>query len=209
MRDLLALFRQSLAGLRVLVVATLLLGVAYPLLVTGVAQVAVPWQANGSLVTAAGERTTETGEAVGSALLGQATEDDGLFQPRPSAAGDGWDGLASGGSNLGPESPELLALVEERRAEVAAREGVDPAAVPPDAVTASGSGLDPHVSPAYAALQVPRVATAQGLDEAAVRALVADHTVGRALGVLGEPRVDVLELNIAVLAGARDAGAGD
>ncbi|GAB3089716.1 potassium-transporting ATPase subunit KdpC [Nocardioides zeae] len=208
MRDLLALLRQSLAGLRVLVAATVLLGVAYPLLVTGIAQVAVPWQANGSLVTAAGERTTDADEAVGSVLLGQATDDDGLFQPRPSAAGDGWDGLASGGSNLGPESPELLALVGERRAEVAAREGVDPAAVPPDAVTASGSGLDPQVSPAYAALQVPRVAAANGLDEAAVRALVAEHTAGRTLGILGEPRVDVLALNIAVLA-ARDAGAGD
>ncbi|MDQ1103407.1 potassium-transporting ATPase subunit KdpC [Nocardioides zeae] len=208
MRHLLALLRQSLAGLRVLVAATLLLGVAYPLVVTGIAQVAVPWRADGSLVTAAGEHTTDAGDAVGSALLGQATDDDTLFQPRPPAAGDGWDGLASGGSNLGPESPELLALVDERRAEVAAREGVDPAAVPPDAVTASGSGLDPAISPAYAALQVPRVAAASGLDEAEVRDLVADHTSGRTLGVLGEPRVDVLELNIAVLA-ARDAGAGD
>lgn len=208
MRDLLALLRQSLAGLRVLVAATVLLGVAYPLVVTGIAQVAVPWQANGSLLTEAGERTTDADAAIGSALLGQATDDDTLFQPRPSAAGDGWDGLASGGSNLGPESPELLALVEERRAEVAAREGVDPADVPPDAVTASGSGLDPQISPAYAAVQVPRVAAANGLDEAAVRDLVAEHTAGRTLGVLGEPRVDVLELNIAVRA-ARDAGAGD
>ncbi|MDF9715544.1 potassium-transporting ATPase subunit KdpC [Nocardioides sp. ChNu-153] len=206
MRDLLTLLRQSLAGLRVLLAATLLVGVAYPLAVTGIAQAVSPWRANGSLVTADGDRTTDPGEAVGSALLGQGVDDAGLFQPRPSAAGDGWDPLATAGSNLGPESPELLALVEERRTEVAAREGVDPADVPPDALTASASGLDPHVSQEYAALQVPRVAAAQGLAEDEVRALVAEHTSGRTLGVLGEPHVDVLGLNIAVLGAA---GEGD
>lgn len=202
MNDLLALARQSLAGLRVLVAATLLLGVAYPLLVLGAARVAAPWQADGSLVTATGERTTDAGAAVGSALLGQGVAGDELFQPRPSAAGDGWDGLASGGSNLGPESPDLLAEIAQRRTDVATREGVDGAEVPPDALTASASGLDPHVSPAYAALQVPRVAAATGLDEATVRDLVAEHTDGRLLGFLGEPRVDVLALNIAVLQAA-------
>lgn len=202
-QDLLALLRSSLAGLRVLAAATLLLGVLYPLAVTGVAQVVAPWQARGSLVTATGERTTDPDEAVGSALLGQRVDDPGLFLPRPSAAGDGYDALASAGSNLGPESPELVAAVRERQAEVAEREGVPVGDVPPDAVTASGSGLDPHVSEAYAALQVPRVAAAQGLPEDVVRRLVAEHTTGRALGVLGEPVVDVLGLNIAVRQAAR------
>lgn len=197
--NVLSFLRQAAAGLRVLLLMTLVLGVAYPLLVTGVAQVALPWRADGSLLTATGARTTEADDAVGSALLGQ-EGDASLFLPRPSAGG--WDPLATGGSNLGPENPELLATVEQRRAEVAEFEGVGPGDVPPDAVTASGSGLDPHISPAYAALQVPRVARAQGLDEASVLALVRAHTAGRALGVLGEPRVDVLGLNLAVLRAA-------
>ncbi|WP_244930794.1 potassium-transporting ATPase subunit KdpC [Nocardioides sp. W7] len=202
MKDLHALFRQSLAGLRLLLAATLLLGVAYPLLVTGVAAVAAPWQSRGSLVTADGSHTTDPDEAVGSALLGQAVTDESLFSPRPSAAGDGYDTLSTYGSNLGPESPDLIASIEELRAAVAEREGVDVSAVPADAVTASGSGLDPHISAAYADLQVPRVAAANGLSEDAVRALVEEHTSGRTLGVLGEPRVNVLQLNLAVLAGS-------
>lgn len=206
MNDLHGLYRQSLAGLRVLLLVTLVCGIAYPLAVTGIAQVAFPWQADGSLVTADGGRTTDARDAVGSALLGQAAPAD-LFQPRPSVAGDGYDPLASGGSNWGPEAPALVAAIRERRAAVAAREGVPVGEVPPDAVTASGSGLDPHISPAYADLQVPRVAAATGLPEAAVRALVDDHTEGRSLGVLGEPRVNVLELNLAVLQAARAAQA--
>ncbi len=197
---LLPLLRQTLAGLRVLALMTVVLGVLYPLAVTGVAQAVWPWQAGGSLVTASGERTIDPDRAVGSSLLGQLTTDDGLFQPRPSAAGDGYDPLATAGSNLGPESPDLLASIEERRTSVATREGVDPADVPADALTASASGLDPHISEAYAALQVPRVAAAQGLEESLVRELVAEHTAGRTLGVLGEPRVAVLALNLAVLA---------
>lgn len=195
MNDLLHLFRQSLAGLRLLLAATLLLGVAYPLAVTGFAAVASPWHARGSLVTATGEHTTDPSAAVGSALLGQGVTDPGLFVPRPSAAGEGWDTLSTYGSNLGPESPDLVAAIEARRAEVAAREGVPQAAVPADALTASGSGLDPDISPAYAELQVPRVAAAAGLAEDRVRDLVAAHTSGRTLGVLGEPRVNVLLLN--------------
>ncbi|KQW53779.1 potassium transporter KtrA [Nocardioides sp. Root1257] len=202
MKDLYALFRHSLAGLRVLVAATLLVGVAYPLAVYGVAAVAAPWQSHGSLVTATGAHTTDADDAVGSALLGQLTDDDRLFYNRPSAAGDGYDPLNSYGSNYGPESPDLIAAIKERKAEIAEREGVDPADVPPDAVTASGSGLDPDISEAYADLQVPRVAAATGLTEDAVRRLVAEHTSGRTWGVLGEPRVNVLELNIAVLAGS-------
>lgn len=200
------LVRQSWAGLRLMVAATLVLGVAYPLVVLGLAQAGTPWRANGSLVTADGGHTTDPADAVGSALLGQGVDDPGLFLPRPSAAGDGYDPLASYGSNLGPEEPALLEAVAERKAEVAAREGVAESAVPPDAVTASGSGLDPDISVAYAALQVPRVAAAQGLSVGEVRALVAAHTEDRTWGVLGEPRVDVLLLNIAVLGAAEDDG---
>jgi K+-transporting ATPase ATPase C chain len=202
MKDIYLLFRHSLAGLRVLIAATLLLGLAYPFAVYGVAAVAGPWQSHGSLVTATGAHTTDPDKAVGSALLGQTIGDDTLFQNRPSAAGEGYDPLNSYGSNYGPESPDLVAAIEERRAEIAAREGVDPADVPPDALTASGSGLDPDISEAYADLQVPRVAAAHGLSEDAVRRLVAEHTSGRTWGVLGEPRVNVLQLNIAVLAGS-------
>ncbi len=203
MKDLYALFRFSLAGLRVMVAATLVLGVLYPLLVTGFAQAVVPWRANGSLVTDTGAHTTDPDQAVGSELLGQLVDDPALFQPRPSAAGDGYDPLASAGSNLGPESPDLVAAIEERQVEVAEREGVPVSQVPPDAVTASASGLDPDISRAYAALQVPRVARANGLSEDAVRRLVEEATSGRTLGVLGEPRVNVLLLNIAVRQAAR------
>jgi K+-transporting ATPase ATPase C chain len=202
-KDIYALLRHSLAGLRVLIAATLLLGLAYPLAVTGIAQVAFPWHADGSLVTATGKHTTSTDDAVGSAIIGQLTEDDGLFYSRPSAAGDGYDTLSTYGSNLGPESPELAQAIRDRRAEVATREDVDPGQVPPDALTASASGIDPDISPAYAALQVPRVAAASGLTEAQVRGLVEDHTSGRTVGVLGEPHVDVLLLNIAVRNAAR------
>jgi K+-transporting ATPase ATPase C chain len=198
MDSLLALGRHSLVGLRALVVMTLLVGLAYPLAITGVAQTAFDWRASGSLVRADGTRTTSYDDAVGSALAGQAAAGPEWFHPRPSAAGDGWDPLATGGSNLGPQNPDLVATIEERRAAVAEEEGVDPADVPVDALTASASGLDPHVSPAYAALQVARVARENGLAEAQVRALVAEHTHGRTLGFLGEPRVDVLALNTAV-----------
>src|SRR5688500_7405985 len=124
MKDLYALFRQSLAGLRVLLAATLLFGVAYPLVVTGIAQAVIPWRANGSLVTATGAHTTDASEAVGSELIGQQVDDPALFQPRPSAAGDGYDTLSTYGSNLGPENPELIKAIKERRAEIAEREGV-------------------------------------------------------------------------------------
>jgi K+-transporting ATPase ATPase C chain len=204
MKDLYALFRQSLAGLRLLVAATLLLGLAYPAVVYGFGRVAAPWEARGSLVTADGSHTTDPGKAVGSALIGQLVDDPDLFQPRPSAAGDGYDMLSSYGSNLGPEEPALIDSIKERRAEIAQREGVDPSAVPPDAVTASGSGLDPHISVAYAELQVPRVAKANGLSEDDVRRLVDENTSSRTWGVLGEPHVNVLLLNIAVQQAARD-----
>lgn len=187
---MLPFLRQSVAGLRVLLVLTVVLGLAYPLAVHAVGRL-VPDRADGSLVRV-------DGVVVGSRLLGQPFAGDRWFLPRPSAAGDGYDPLASGASNLGPENPDLLATVQERRREVAAREGVPPDAVPADAVTASGSGLDPHVSPAYAELQVARVAGARDLDPADVRALVEDATEGRTLGVLGEVRVNVVEVNAAL-----------
>ncbi|MFD6133919.1 K(+)-transporting ATPase subunit C [Isoptericola sp. NPDC060257] len=182
-------------AVRAMIVLTLLLGVGYTAVITGVGQLVLPAQADGSLVR------DGDGTVVGSALIGQGfTDAEGAplpqyFQPRPSAAGDGWDGAASSGSNLGPENPDLVAAIGERRAAVAALEGVDPADVPADAVTASGSGLDPHISPEYAELQVARVAAARGLSDKEVSDLVARHTEGRALGYLGEPVVDVLELN--------------
>ena len=141
---------------------------------------------------------------VGSSLLGQLfTDDKGdplpqWFQPRPSAAGSGYDPLASSASNLGPENPALVKLIGERKAAAAALDGVAPSSVPPDAVTASGSGLDPDISPAYAYQQVDRVARARGLDPAQVHALVASHVSGRGLGFLGEPTVNVLALNMAL-----------
>ena len=189
-----AFARQALGGLRLLLALTLLLGVAYPTAVWAVGRV-VPDRADGSPLVV-------DGQVRGSRLVGQAFDGPGWFLPRPSAAGDGYDALASGASNLGPQNPDLLATVERRRTEVAAREGVSPAAVPADAVTASASGLDPDIGPAYAALQVPRVARERGLPEAQVRGLVADATSGRDLGFLGEPRVDVVTLNAAVAAAA-------
>lgn len=200
MKDLYSLLRTSLAGVRVLLLMTVVLGIAYPLAITGVAQVAFPWQADGSLIDASGEHVTVRADAVGSALLGQVVIDERLFQPRPSAAGEGYDSLASAGSNLGPQNADLVAAIETRKAEIARREGVDPSNVPPDAVTASASGLDPHISEEYAAIQVARVAELTGLGADHVRDLVAAHTDGRTFGVLGEPHVNVLTLNTAVLA---------
>src|SRR5512133_3081400 len=184
---MIAFLRQSLAGLRLLLVLTVVLGLAYPVAVYGVGRL-VPDRADGSMLTVGGQ-------VVGSSLIGQPFTGDEWFLPRPSAAGDGYDPLASGASNLGPENPDLLATVTQRRQEVAHREGVDPSAVPPDAATASGSGLDPDISPEYARLQVARVARARGLDPAAVTALVDNHVQGRDLGFLGAPHVNVLELN--------------
>ncbi len=189
--------RQLGAAVRAVAVLTLALGVVYPLAVTGVGQVVANTQANGSLLSV-------DGEAVGSALIGQSfTDADGAalpqwFQSRPSAAGEGYDGGASSGSNLGPTNPDLAAAIEERRASVSTLEGVSPDEVPADALTASSSGLDPHISPEYARLQVDRVAQERGLDIAEVRALVDSAAEGRPVGVLGEATVNVLKLNIAL-----------
>jgi K+-transporting ATPase ATPase C chain len=197
-----AAVRNHLAALRMLLVFTVLTGIAYPLFITGVAQAAFSDQANGSLVK-------QNGRTVGSSLIGQnynlplknpndpnevAKPDPKYFQPRPSAGG--YDPLASGATNLGPNDPDLVKTIDQRRTDIAAFDGVDPASVPPDALTSSGSGLDPDISKAYADEQVDRVAKARGLSTATVQKLVADNTHSRALGFLGEPYVNVVQLNL-------------
>jgi K+-transporting ATPase ATPase C chain len=193
-----ATLRQANVALRAMLVFTIVLGVGYTLLITGIGQLILPWQANGSPVAGNG------GQTVGSALIGQSfTDAEGAplpeyFHPRPSAAGDGYDGGASSGSNYGPENSDLITAIEERQAAIAAFEGVDVSEIPADAVTASASGLDPHISPAYGLLQVDRVAEARGLDVQTVLDLVESRIQARDLGFLGEPRVNVLELNLAL-----------
>ncbi|MGZ5415809.1 MAG: potassium-transporting ATPase subunit KdpC [Nocardioides sp.] len=184
--------RQLSAGLRVFLALTVVLGLVYPLAMTGIAQVLFPDNADGSLVET-------NGKVVGSELIGQSFGGDPkYFQSRPSAAGDGYDPLSSSASNYGPENADLINLVEERRLAAAELNGVDGNAVAADALLASGSGLDPHVSPKYAEQQVERVARERGLDPDKVRRLVDEHTSGRTLGILGESHVNVLMLNIAL-----------
>ena len=190
--------RTHWVAVRAMLIFTLVLGVAYTIVVTGIGQLVLPAQANGSVVRPA------DGVIVGSSLIGQSfTDADGnplpeWFQPRPSAAGDGYDGGASSGSNQGPENADLIAAIEERKAQVAEFNGVSEADVPADAVTASASGLDPHISPEYALLQVARVAGERGLPESEVRELVESRIQARDLGYLGEPTVNVLQLNLAL-----------
>ena len=209
--------RQYGAALRTLLLLTVILGLAYPLAMTGFAQVAFGNNANGSLVQS-------DGKTVGSDLIGQGftrpvlengqpqkdakgnpvvEADPKYFQSRPSAAGTGYDPTSSGASNLGPENKDLIALINQRRATAAALDGVNPAQVAPDALLASGSGLDPDISPAYAQEQIARVARVRGLSVAQVQGLVTANTQGRTLGFLGEPRVNVLNLNLALDAAAR------
>lgn len=200
--------RTAWVAVRAMALFTLVLGVGYTAAITGIGQLALPWQANGSPLHG------RDGGTVGSALIGQPfTDAEGAplatyFQSRPSAAGDGYDGGASSGSNLGPNNADLVAAVRQRIAEVAAFDGAVPADIPADAVTASGSGLDPHISPAYAQLQIARVAAARHLDVDAVSELVAENTAGADLGFLGEPRVNVLELNLALDALDEPTGQG-
>jgi len=180
--------KQLLIGIWMTLATTILLGIGYPLVVTGLAQVLFPAQANGELIRS-GERI------VGSHLIGQPFTSRGYFRSRPSAAGPaGYDGLSSGGSTLGPSNK---ALIDQVQARVKTLQAENPGApVPIDLVTASGSGLDPDISPAAADFQIPRVARERGISAAELRALITKHTKSRDLGFLGEPRVNVLELNL-------------
>lgn len=183
-------FGQFGPAVRLLIVFTVLLGLAYPLALTGIAQILFPGRADGSLVKV-------DGKDVGSSLIGQSfVGRPAYFQSRPSAAGAGYDPLASSASNLGLDNPTLVKLVRQRRAAAARFDGVRPDQVAWDAMLASGSGLDPDISPEYAREQEARVARVRGLSLDQVRALVAAHTQGRTLGFLGEPRVNVLLLNL-------------
>jgi potassium-transporting ATPase KdpC subunit len=194
--------RQLLPALMMLLVFTVLTGVVYPLVTTGIGQVLFGDRANGSMIE-------QHDQPVGSALIGQPFTQPQYFHPRPSAAGDGYDGSASSGSNLGPTNPDLLAVVEQRAAAYRQLNGLAPdTPVPVDAVTSSGSGLDPHISVANANLQASRVAAARGVPAEPVLALVGQHTDQRDLGFLGEPGVNVLELNLA-LDQELPAGAGE
>jgi potassium-transporting ATPase KdpC subunit len=181
--------RNLLIAVLMTIVTTLVLGVVYPLVVTGVAQVLFPARANGQLI----ERD---GKVVGSRIIGQAFSSAGYFRSRPSAAGTGYDAANSAGTNLGPTNKKLVDAV---KAAVDAAKQENPAVpVPIDLVTSSASGLDPHISPAAADFQVPRVARERGIPEDEVRRLVSVHSAGRQFGVLGEPVVNVLELNLAL-----------
>ena len=184
------MWQQLLPGLRMMLVLTVLTGFIYPLAVTGLCQMLFHDQANGSLKTV-------NGQVVGSILIGQNFTKPGYFQPRPSGAGnDGYDGTASGGSNLGPTNQKLIDRVKASLDKFHKENPSYSGPLPADMVTMSGSGLDPHISPASAAAQLDRVARARGLSVDQIRSIVDAHTEGRDLGFLGEPRVNVLLLNL-------------
>ena len=179
--------KNLLTALLMTIATTILLGIMYPLVVTGVAQVIFPDKANGSLIR-------RNGQVVGSRLIGQSFSGPGYFHSRPSAAGNGYDAGNSGGSNLGPTNQKLVDRFKQDLAKLQAENPGKP--VPIDLLTTSGSGLDPDISPAGAEFQVPRVAKERGMTEDGVRQLIAKYTQGRQFGFLGEPRVNVLELNL-------------
>jgi K+-transporting ATPase ATPase C chain len=186
------MFQQLIPAFRIMLVMTVLTGLVYPAAITGVCQVLFHERANGSLVNA-------DGRTVGSSLIGQNFAKPEYFHPRPSAAGnDGYDGLTSTGSNYGPTNQKLVDRVKASVAQVRKENPDYTGAIPADMVTASGSGLDPHLSPESVEVQVARVAKARAMDPGKVRQLVAEHTEGRELGFMGEPRVNVLALNLAL-----------
>jgi len=186
------MFQQLRTSVLMILALTVLTGLLFPLVITGLARLAFPRQASGSLAY-------RDGRVVGSALIGQQFTEPRYFHPRPSAAGGGYDAASSGGTNLGPTSEKLINGIRDLAVAYREENGLPPdAPVPADAVTRSASGLDPHISPANAALQVARVAAARPLSEEEVRRLVEQHTEARTGGFLGEPRVNVLELNLAL-----------
>ena len=179
--------KNLLTSIWMTIATTILFGLIYPLVVTGLAQLLFPRKANGELIQ-------KDGQIVGSTLIGQGFFSAGYFHSRPSAAGNGWDAANSAGSNLGPTNQKLIDRV---KGDVTTAQADNPGTpVPIDLVTTSASGFDPHITPAAADFQLPRVAKARGTSEDQLRALVTKHTEGRQLGVLGEPRVNVLELNL-------------
>ena len=180
--------KNFITAILMTLVTTILLGLIYPLVVTGLAQVIFPHQANGSLIK------NQAGEVIGSELIGQPFAAPGYFVSRPSAAGNGYDAGASGGSNLGPTSQKLIDRVKADVEKYTAENPGKP--IPIDLVTTSASGLDPHISPANAEFQAPRVAKERGLSETEVRQIIAKYTDGRQFGFLGEPRVNVLMMNL-------------
>jgi len=196
------LARNFVAAILMTVVTTVILGLLYPLVVTGLAQALFPDKANGQLV----ERD---GHVVGSRIIGEGFTGAAYFHPRPSAAGTGYDAANSAGSNLGPTNKKLVDAVAANVE--AARKDNPSAPVPVDLVTTSASGVDPHITPANAEFQLPRIARARDMSDADVRRLIAEHTEGRTFGLLGEPRVNVLELNLAldVAKPLRDVAVGD
>jgi K+-transporting ATPase ATPase C chain len=184
------ILKQTYTAIIITIALTVLLGIVYPLAVTGLSQLIFPDKAQGSLIR-------EDGRVIGSRLIGQPFSGPGYFHSRPSAAGAGYDAAASGGANLGPTSRNLFEEQVKERAD-RLRASNPEAEIPADLVTSSASGLDPHITPAAARFQLPRVARERGLSENEVWRLVLEHTEGRQLGFLGEPRVNVLELNLAL-----------